>query len=113
MSNHKGGKEGWISVGSRWRCALGGNGCAVAWARSFGGFLPKAPFLPPACNTWLGGACKRGTGATGLHLCQMYTVNTVEGKYLFKVSQGFTAKSEIRYVTSFVFINIIVCVCSY
>ena len=41
----------------------------------------------------------------------MYTVNTVEGKYLSKVLQGFTAKSEIRYstyVTRFVFINIIV-----
>ena len=38
----------------------------------------------------------------------MYTVNTVEGKYLSEASQGFTAKSEIRYVTRFVFINIIV-----
>ena len=92
---------------------LGVTAVSLPGPEVFGGFPPKAPFLPPACNTWLGGACKRGTGATGLHLCQMYTVNTVEGKYLSKVSQGFTAKSEIRYVTSFVFINIIVCVCSY
>ena len=27
-----------------------------------GVFSPKAPCLPPACNTWLGGACKGGQG---------------------------------------------------